>query len=244
MNKTFIKRLLFIIVCVLALLGCGFLILQYSVEGDKKMPFKISKILMISTVDGRKNDDAENLWNISLSQVNDLYIYVDKTDNNKDETIKEIRLDNFNVVRPSGIGDTKIFKPTGDLKSLYLQSTENQLDKKIIYVGDRIDDLKAGTISNIGGTIGFRYAIENLGKYVSNDDTEVVYNGSLLRKVGIELDKVKSTLNFDFTLVTSDKITYKGTVTVNTPAGDIGEEGHSNIEITDLDSVVFKRVKE
>ena len=244
MNKKFIKRLLFGILCVVAVIACCFVVIQYDVEGDKSMPFEIEKILMVSTVDGIKNEDAENLWNISLSQVNDLYIYIEKTENAKKETIKEIKLDNFSVIRPSGLGDTKIYKPTGELNSLYLQSKENHIEGEIIYVGDKLDNLKNGTISNIGGTIGFRYAIENLGKYVSNEDTEIVYNGSLLKKVGIELSQVQSTLSFDMTIKTSDKINYKGTIELTAPAGDIGEEGSSNVEITDFENVVFKRVKE
>ncbi len=245
MNKALLKKLLFALLCIIALIVVAYIVIRYEAEGDKNMPFKISKILMISTVDGAKVEDAQNLWNISLSQVNDLYIYIDKSNDNDKETIKSIKFDNFYITRPSGVGETKIYKPTGDLANLYNQSKENYVGSEIVYVGDRIDDLKAGIMSNIGGTIGFRYAIENLGAYVSNDDTEIVlYNGSLLNKVGITNDKITSKLNFDVTITTNDNVIYKGTISLDTPAGNLGEEGSSNLEITDFDNVVFKRVKE
>ena len=37
---------------------------------------------------------------------------------------------------------------------------------------------------------------------------------------------------------------YKGTIKMDTPSGDIVQEGQSNIEITDFKDVVFKRVSE
>ena len=46
------------------------------------------------------------------------------------------------------------------------------LNDKIIYSGGVIDDLKSLEISNNGGILGFRIAVENLGNYISNEDEE------------------------------------------------------------------------
>ena len=43
---------------------------------------------------------------------------------------------------------------------------------------------------------------------------------------------------------TTENITYKGTIKIDTPVGDIVKDGQSNIEITDFKDVVFKRVSE
>ena len=243
MNKTFIKRFFFCLLLVLCALIVGFLVIQYEAEGDKNMPYQLSKILVISTVDGKKNGDGENIWNISLSQVNDIYVYVDKVDSETKEAISEIRFENFEIDRSVKLGDDYIYCPTGEKNSLFLNSVDNMFYKGITFKGGMQDDLKE-TVANTGGVTCFRYAIENLGNFVSNEADEVVYNGLLLGKVGITLDQVKSNISFDMIIKTTENITYKGTIKIDTPVGDIVKDGQSNIEITDFKDVVFKRVSE
>ena len=47
---------------------------------------------------------------------------------------------------------------------------------------------------------------------------------------------------FDLTIKTSDNISYKTTISVDLPVGNIIEEGTYSIEINDLNNLVFKRV--
>ena len=128
-------------------------------------------------------------------------------------------------------------------EKLLKNSVDNMFYKGITFKGGMQDDLKE-TVANTGGVTCFRYAIENLGNFVSNEADEVVYNGLLLGKVGITLDQVKSNISFDMIIKTTENITYKGTIKIDTPVGDIVKDGQSNIEITDFKDVVFKRVSE
>ena len=241
-KKNLFKRCIFITCFAIVILFAVLTMLRYEVEGEKTLPYKLSKILIISTVEGNKIDDGQNLWNISLNQANDFYIYLDPEKEVETQTIKSITFDNF-VITKSDLGEAKIYIPTGDLNNLYSLSKQNYIGNKIVYLGDKIDDLKSLQISNNGGVAGFRLALENIGNYVSNDDTEIVYNGSLLNKVGITNDKIKMNLSFDIAIQTNNNVTYKGNINVDTPAGDLTTEGSSNTEITNFDNVVFKRVK-
>ena len=81
-----------------------------------------------------------------------------------------------------------------------------------------------------------------MGEYISNEDNEIVYDGTLLNKVGITLEEIKANISFDLTIKTSDNISYKTTISVDLPVGNIIEEGTSSIEINDLNQLVFKRV--
>ena len=241
-KKNLFKRCIFITCFAIVILFAVLTMLRYEVEGEKTLPYKLSKILIISTVEGNKIDDGQNLWNISLNQANDFYIYLDPEKEEETQTIKSITFDNF-VITKSDLGEAKIYRPTGDLNNLYSLSKQNYIGNKIVYLGDKIDDLKSLQLSNNGGVAGFRLALENIGNYVSNDDTEIVYNGSLLNKVGITNDKIKMNLSFDIAIQTNNNVTYKGNINVDTPAGDLTTEGSSNTEITNFDNVVFKRVK-
>lgn len=243
-KKEIIKRIVFFVFLVFMIGVVIFIMKKYDVEGEKTLPFNIEKILVISTVDGKKNEDGENLWNINLSQVNDVFIYMNKHENTKkDVTIKDITLENFNVTTNPKKGILKLYRPTGELNSLYTYSQEDYLNKSLTFTGAKIDDLKNLEISNIGGVMGFRAAIENLGDYVSNEDVEISYNGSLLSKAGISLDDIKFNLSFDMIIQTSDKVSFKGTINTKFPAGDIITNGRANTEITDFSNVVFKRVQ-
>lgn len=241
-KKNLFKRCLFISAFIIVILLVVLVMLRYEVEGERILPYKLSKILIISTVDGNKVEDGQNLWNISLNQVNDFYIYIDPENESETETIKSITFDNFSITKGE-LGEAKIYRPTGELENLYGHSEQNYIGDKIVYLGDRIDDLKSLQVSNKGGVVGFRLSLENLGNYISNEDTEIVYDGSLLKKIGISSDKVQAGLSFDIAIQTNNNVTYKGNVSLETPAGDLTVEGSSNLEITNFDNVVFKRVK-
>lgn len=241
MKENLFKRCIFIAIIVIILTVVFSIMIKYDVEGEKELPFSISKILLVSTVNGNVVDDPENIWNIDISQINDIYMYIDKTIDDE-ETIKEITIENFTVNQSPQKGDIKILRPTGELSNLYTYSEQNYLDSSITYQGGVIDDLKSLEIANNGGILSFRCALENLGKYVSNENEEIIYDGNLLKNLGISVEELFFNLGFDVIITTSDNISYKGTLNIDMPINTIIEEGSSNIEITDFSDVVFKRI--
>ncbi len=241
MKKRILKKCIFIAILVMILTVVFSIMIKYDVEGEKELPFSISKILLVSTVNGSVVDDPENIWNIDVSQINDIYMYIDKTIDDE-ETIKEIKIENFRLNKEPQKGKLKILRPTGELSNLYTYSEQNYLESSITYQGGVIDDLKSLEIANNGGILSFRCAIENLGKYVSNENQEIIYDGNLLRNLGVGVEELAFNLEFDIVITTSNNISYKGTLNLDMPINTIIEEGSSNIEITDFSDVVFKRV--
>lgn len=239
---TIIKRILFLLFLAVMIGIVIFIIKRYEVEGEKSLPYSIQKILLISTVDGKINEDQSNIWNINLSQVNDIYIYMNGEENSE-VTIKDITLDNFQVNNKPQRGELKLYRPTGELSNLYTYSEQDYLNSSLTYTGAKIDDLKSLEISNIGGVMAFRMSLDDLGNYTSNEDTEISYNGSLLPKIGVSNEEIKFDVNFDMTIKTSDNVSFKGNINIDFPAGDIITEGTSNKEITDFSNVVFKRIQ-
>lgn len=214
---------------------------KYQVEGEKSLPYSISKIFVISTVEGMPIDDGQNIWNINVKQANDLYFYIDKNEVTE-ETIKQITIENFNVTKAPAKGEVAIYRPTGDLGKTYMHSEQNYFGENITYTGATIDDLKTLEIANNGGVISCRVALDNLGNYISNDSTEITYDGKLLQNIGLTLEQIKFSLSFDILIETNENVTFKGTISLDMPAEDIIENGSSNFEITDFENVVFKRI--
>lgn len=242
MKEKIFKKCLFAAFLIIIFAVVISIMLKYDVEGEKELPFSISKILVVSTVDGKLNEDKENIWNIGVTQVNDLYMYVDKTIENDDQTIKEIRIENFVVNKNPNRGKLKVLRPTGEIANLYTHSEQDYLNDKIVYTGGVIDDLKSLEISNNGGILGFRISIEELGNYISNEDEQITYDGKLLSNLGVSVEEIKFNISFDVVITTSDNISFKGTINLNLPIDTVIEEGSSNKEITDFSNVVFKRI--
>lgn len=241
MKKNLLKKSLFVIFLSILLMIVISIMIKYDVEGEKVLPFSISKILLVSTVDGHVVDDPENIWNIDVTQVNDLYIYIDKTLEDE-QTINEIKIENFVVNKIPSKGRLKVLRPTGELSNLYTYSEQDYIFTELTYTGAAIDDLKSLEISNNGGVLAFRVALEELGTYISNEDEEITYDGKLLSNLGINLEEIQFNLSFDIIITTSDDVSYKGTINLDMPIESVIEEGSSNRELTDFSNIVFKRI--
>lgn len=241
MKKNLLKKCLFIIFLSVLLMVVISIMLKYDVEGEKKLPFSISKILLVSTVDGNEQADEQNIWNIDVTQVNDLYIYLDKTIEDE-QTINQIKIENFVVNKAPSKGSLKVLRPTGELPNLYTYSEQDYINGSITYFGAAIDDMKTLEISNNGGVIGFRVALENLGNFISNENIEVTYDGKLLSNMGVNLEEISFNISFDIIITTSENVNYKGTITLDMPINSVIEEGSSSTEITEFSNIVFKRI--
>ena len=240
-KNNILKKCIFsTIICILLMIVFSIMV-KYDVEGEKKLPFSISKILLVSTVDGDIVEDNENIWNIGVTQVNDVYMYIQKT---KDEeiTINSISLTNFVVNQAPQKGKLKLLRPTGELSNLYSLSEQDYLLEGITYLGGIVDDMKSLEIGNNGGILGFRMSIMDLGSYISNEETEIIYDGRLLSNLGIIEKELTFDISFDIIIETSDGVKYKGTTSLKMPIEGFIKKGSESLEITDFTNLVFKRI--
>ena len=241
MKKNLFKKCLFFITLAVVFMIVISIMIKYEVEGEKVLPYSISKILLVSTVDGKNNPTPESIWNIGITQVNDIYMYIDKTMDTK-ATIEEVRFENFVITESPEVGKIRLLRPTGEISNLYTYSEQDYLDKSIVYRGETLDDLKSLEISNSGGIVGFRFALEELGTFTSNENIEITYDGKLLSNLGITIDQIKFQVAFDVIITTSEKVSFKGTINLDVPVETVIEEGSSSREIIDFSNVVFKRI--
>lgn len=78
LSKKIFNIVIIIVIIVAIIFTALMMILNYKENGEKNMPFNISKISIISTVDGKDNEDQTNKWNLQVNQNNDIYIYIEK----------------------------------------------------------------------------------------------------------------------------------------------------------------------
>lgn len=231
-----------IFIMIIILFVVGLLSLRYNVEGEMNLPFDLSKISVISSVEGINVDDTTNKWNLSVNQNNDIYLYIKKNENYKEtEIIKSIELNNFSIQQNSKIGEIKLLKPDNNAQNvIFSNSSENEVDK-IEYTGDMDSSIKDLKISNQGGLVVFRYAISNIGNYISNEDEEINHS-ELLKKLSINNDDLKFKVTFDIIINLNSGKMYKSNIELELPIDDVVNKGVQSKEYTDLDNVVFKRM--
>lgn len=236
-----IFMVIFIIFIIISIFGL--ISLKYNVEGEANLPFYLSKISVISSVEGIDDkSDSENKWNLNVNQNNDIYLYIKKNDNYKDtEIIKSIRLDNFNIENNTKVGNIMLLKPDSTVESvIFKNTTENEVNS-IEFIGSIDSSIKDLKISNQGGLVIFRYAINNVGNYISNEDQEINHK-DLLKKLNISNEDLKFKVSFDIYIDLNSGKSYKSATSLELPVDDIVNEGIKSVEYTDLKDIVFKRI--
>ncbi len=235
-----IIMVLFIIFAILFVVGV--ISLKYNVEGEGNLPFYISKMSIISNVEGTDIDDETNKWNLSVNQNNDIYLYIKRNENYKDtEIIENVRLDNFNIEQSPKIGEVKLLKADSNVDSVIFKNTAENETSKIEYIGSMDSSIKEMKISNQGGLVVFRYAISNIGNYISNDDEEINHS-ELLKKLNINNEDLKLKASFDIYITLNSGKTYKSNIELELPINDVVNDGTQSMEYTNLENIVFKRI--
>ena len=245
--KRFTKTKMFhlcmvIVIIAVILFAVGIIALRYAVEGETNMPFELSKITVISSSEGKDKVVEASKWAFDINQNNDIYLYIEKNDNsNKQEIIKEIEINNINVEKNTEKGEIKIYKPTtAEEATIFSNKEENEI-QSIIYTEDLQSDLKQQKVSNQGGIIAFRYGLNNVSEYLSQE--EEINHSELLKKSNVTEEDLKAKLIFDIIIRLESGKEYKASISLDVPVEGIVEKGTTSIEKTDLSDVVFKRIK-
>ena len=178
-RKEKIKACIAIAIIVLAIIITGIISMKYYVEGETNMPFTLSKITIVSTAEGVENVGAEEKWNLSIFQNNDIYFSIEKNENNKEsEIIESISIENIQILENPKVGQIKAYMPNSSDGRLFLNSEEYLVqENKLTYKGASKSNSKTLEIGNQGGTAILRFANTQIGNYISNEDEEIKHKG-------------------------------------------------------------------
>lgn len=219
------------------------IMIKYEVEGDKNMPFNLSKIMIVSTAEGVETE-GNSKWNFNIYQNNDIYFYIDKNEKykGKNNIIQNVKIENIKVTKSPKAGNIKTYMPNSQEGRLYSYSDEYVVEEKLEYLGAAKSNSQTLEIGNQGGRALIRFTNTNLGNYSSDTDKEIVHDGTLLKKLNITNQDIEFQVSFDFVIKLSNS-SYRANIILDFPQGNIIESGTENLEKTDMSDVVFKREK-
>lgn len=231
-----------IVIVVAMLFFLGITILKYSVEGETNMPFNLNKIIVVSSSEGKEKDSGENRWAFDINQNADIYLYISKNENYKEqEAIKSVVIDNIKVEKQEDKGTTNFYRPNINETGGTFSNSEENLVQNIEYQGAMETDLKNLKIGNQGGMIIFRCGNDKIEEYISNE--EMIDHSQLLKKIGKTEESLKQKIIFDLNIKIESGKEYKATIELDVPVEGLVENGKASLEITDLTDVIFKRIK-
>ena len=226
-------------IIIILLFILGVIVLKYNVEGETNMPFKLTKISVISSSEGIDVEEPETRWAFDVYQSNDIYLYIDRNGQyNKTEAIETISIDNVQI-EGNKKDNIKLYKPDLESEKQIFKNVDENIVESLEYKGSMESSLKHMIISNQGGIIAFRCANNNIARYTSND--EEINHFELLKKAGVKQEDLDIKLTFDLTIKLAQSNQYKSTITLNLPVGNVIEEGTTSKEITDIKDFIFKR---
>lgn len=238
-----IKFCVAISILIIILIIVVTVMIKYEVEGDKNMPFNLSKIMIVSTAEGVETK-GKNKWNFNVFQNNDLYFYIDKNEKyvGKETVIDSIRIENIKILEMPKVGTIKIYMPNSVAGRLYSYDDEYLIDNKLEYRGAEKSNSQTLEIGNQGGSALIRFTNADLGTYSSNDETEIIHDGTLINKLNLLEKDIKFKISFDFIINVSNS-NYAANIMMDFPYGNLLEEGTVSQEKTDMSDIIFKRIK-
>lgn len=228
-------------IIVLILIIAGIIMLRYQVEGETNLPFELSKMIVVSTAESSEIEAAaDTKWNFSVNQYNDIYLEIQKNDEyTKNTNIKNITFENFVIEKNSGAENIKLYRANSEGK--VVEDEAHLVGSSLTYKGEKETNLDELKISNQGSIILLRSVNQNVCEVRSNDES-IVHDGTLLAKGNVNSEDLKYKLSFDIVIETSRNIKYKGTISIDLPTGNIETDGKAQIEKTDFNDVIFKRM--
>ena len=223
----------------------GINIMEYEQEGEKNMPFELSKIVIISTAEGieNKEENQDIKWKFNLIQNNDIYLSISKNKNyEKEDIIESVKIENIQYNNLPKIGMVKAYMPNSLDGKLYNYSDEYIITDNLEYRGSLSSNEKTLEIGNQGGNVLISFVNTGIGTYESNDDVEIKHDGSLIKKIERVEEDLKFDVSFDLVIKVKNK-SYRTNISLNLPCGNILENGTCTTEITDTNKYIFKREK-
>ena len=240
--KEKLKQILTITIILGALIAVLLVMLKYAVEGETNMPFKLDKMLIISSAEAEQKEGLEgaNRFDANLNQYTDFYLQLSKNDAIKDQAfIKEIKIYNFKATAPKK-GTIDVYTTSGDEKVLFKYNEETLAKDGIVYTGGTETNTKNHIIGNQGGTLIFRVVNRGVAEFKSEENEEIKMDGSILKRAGLSYEDIRFKISFNIKIVT-DTEAYEAKVVLELPKENILETGVSQVNYLDNEKVVFKR---
>lgn len=204
--------------------------------------FSIDKIYLCSSANAIDNTAEQKLDNLGIYQYTDIAVYLN---NNKEEgltdknTIKELYIDDIDLKLDYNIGKTSLVYTNllkigskEELNQMVLNSKNIQKDKidfKIVSTNEQNNEAnydEATFYADCSNPISLKYINEISTEYTVSKNSSAVFDGSILKKVGIKPEDINAQIKFRINIINNKDEYYSNYINFRIPLNDI-EKGTS-----------------
>ena len=201
-------------------------------EKNKNTIFSINKIIFFSSCDSKNKTTSQTNFTIeNLYAYTDIAIFInnnkieDKEELTTENTLKNVKITNIKFTKIPEIGTGNLYyknvnnfakseinennKIENELQFETTSENETNLDKPILY-------------NNCANPITLSYINQNIKTDYTMTDTQnpITYNGKLLKRCGIAINSINTSISFDIEIENNKKQKFKTTVYFDIPYED------------------------
>ena len=126
-----------ILIIILILITIFFIMYKYNVEGEAVPPFKISKMIVVSSAKTENLELVDGIYNAEVLQNNDIKISIEKNPEYKKEAIiRKITINNIQINPKETKCNIEIYRPSQGEK-LYEYQEQYKISENIEYIGSK-----------------------------------------------------------------------------------------------------------
>ena len=257
---TIITIILFIIVLALCYLLLYKYVLKRNLENsaldfsDKNQEtiFEINNVTFFSSCDAKnKSASSSNFTLENLYQYTDMAFFITspKEEKNLENTLKSVYIDNINFTKLPTLGTPSLY-----YKNIYNFAKSDIIDSNLI--NNRLDfnissedetSLDTPTLyNNLANPIVLSYVNNNIKTdyTITNTNSPLTYDGSLLKKCDILLNWIRSSISFDIYITNNLDQEFKCTVFIDIPLESEEESIYDgSVTLNNNTNFVFYRYK-
>lgn len=215
-------------------------------------PFRLDKIVLFSSCDAVRNDTPKALWDLNPYQYTDIAIYIDNQSENgltSENAITALWIDHISFGKKPELGTPSLYYINSNDFGKSNLKEENKIQERfdytIVSTDEEIDSTKPMLYDSCQTPLTLEFANENIKtNAIISNETSLTFDGTLLSKIGVPLNSIRSSVAFHINITNGDGITYVCPVSLEIPLEDeanqsIVENGSVTITMENLSQYEF-----
>lgn len=194
-------------------------------QKNETTSFRLDKIVLFSSCDAVRNETPKALWDLNPYQYTDIAIYIDNQSENgitSENAIEALWIDNISFGLQPELGTPSLyFKNSSDFgkASVIAENKINdRLDYTVVSTNETIDTSTPTIYDSCQTPITLEFVNENIKtNAIISDMDSLTFDGSLLAKVGVPLNSIRSSVAFHINITNGNGTTYVCPVSIQIP---------------------------
>ena len=224
----------------------------YTSSLNEETVFSLDKIVLFSSATVDTKELNNSVWDLDISQYTDICIYVNNVSNNNTSknVIKQLYIDNINISQPE-YGTPCLYRKSlqdfGKCSFSEDKISSDRIDFNIVEKDNSINYENNEIYNNLSTPITLGFYNKNVKTNFLNSDSQVEYNGKILKKAAIPQTSINCNVSFDINIINELDEHYICNVNFDIPFeynnSSIYEDGYITKEINNLENYKFFRLK-